>query len=688
MENNSNSETKGSGNSPGSHKDKPNSKNEFHWKRAARTSLIWVFIFSAAIFISNLFTNEGQNRSTITYQKYREFLEDRKISDVVVIEKTVTGNLSALETIEDEAGISKEINKFEVILPFVDKEVMAEWDGFGVEYTFKEKSIDWTGYFLNILPWLLIIAFWIFLMRRMQGGGSGMKSIFNFGKSKARIWTSDKPKVTFDDIAGCVEAKEELNEVIDFLKKPNRFQKLGATIPKGVLLVGRPGTGKTLLARAVAGEAGVPFFSLSGADFVEMFVGVGASRVRDLFEQGTKNSPCIIFIDELDAVGRQRGAGLGGGHDEREQTLNQLLVEMDGFESNDGVILIAATNRPDVLDPALLRPGRFDRQIVVSLPDIKGRLKILQVHVKDIPLDDSVDLKLIARGTPRFSGADLANLLNESALIAAVRGKNSVEMADLTEAKDKVLMGKERRSLVLSEKEKENTAYHEAGHALVSLFTPGTDPVEKVTIIPRGFSLGSTWSFPEEDRYSENRTYLRNQLTILMGGRAAEILVFDEMTTGAKQDIQSSTEIARNMVCEWGMSDELGPLAYGKKNEQIFLGRELSQSRDYSDSIALTIDKEVKELVTTAYDRAMKLLEDNRAKLDLLAHALLEYETLDKDEISTLLETGEVSSALKKKFENIRNEASSEPSSDQEAPPRTQKGGPRPSSPDLAPGQA
>jgi cell division protease FtsH len=361
---------------------------------------------------------------------------------------------------------------------------------------------------------------------------------------------------------------------------------------------------------------------------------------------------------------------------------------MDGFESNDGVILIAATNRPDVLDPALLRPGRFDRQIVVSLPDIKGRLKILQVHVKDIPLDDSVDLKLIARGTPRFSGADLANLLNESALIAAVRGKNSVEMADLTEAKDKVLMGKERRSLVLSEKEKENTAYHEAGHALVSLFTPGTDPVEKVTIIPRGFSLGSTWSFPEEDRYSENRTYLRNQLTILMGGRAAEILVFDEMTTGAKQDIQSSTEIARNMVCEWGMSDELGPLAYGKKNEQIFLGRELSQSRDYSDSIALTIDKEVKELVTTAYDRAIKLLEDNRAKLDLLAHALLEYETLDKDEISTLLETGEVSSALKKKFEDIRNEASSEPSSDQEAPPRTQKGGPRPSSPDLAPGQA
>ncbi len=546
------------------------------------------------------------------------------------------------------------------------------------------------SWYMNLLmswfPMLVLIGVWIFFMRQMHVGGS---KALSFGKSKARLVSEpDKKKVTFKDVAGVEEAKDELVEIVEFLRDPPKFTRLGARIPKGVLLVGPPGTGKTLLARSIAGEADVPFFQSSGSGFVEMFVGVGASRVRDLFEQGKTNAPCIVFIDEIDAVGRHRGAGLGGGHDEREQTLNQLLVEMDGFESNDGVILIAATNRPDVLDPALLRPGRFDRQIVVSLPDIKGRLKILQVHVKDIPLDDSVDLKLIARGTPRFSGADLANLLNESALIAAVRGKNSVEMADLTEAKDKVLMGKERRSLVLSEKEKENTAYHEAGHALVSLFTPGTDPVEKVTIIPRGFSLGSTWSFPEEDRYSENRTYLRNQLTILMGGRAAEILVFDEMTTGAKQDIQSSTEIARNMVCEWGMSDELGPLAYGKKNEQIFLGRELSQSRDYSDSIALTIDKEVKELVTTAYDRAIKLLEDNRAKLDLLAHALLEYETLDKDEISTLLETGEVSSALKKKFEDIRNEASSEPSSDQEAPPRTQKGGPRPSSPDLAPGQA
>jgi cell division protease FtsH len=475
--------------------------------------------------------------------------------------------------------------------------------------------------------------------------------------------------------------------LVDFLRDPPKFTRLGARIPKGVLLVGPPGTGKTLLAKAIAGEADVPFFQISGSGFVEMFVGVGASRVRDLFEQGKANAPCIIFIDEIDAVGRHRGAGLGGGHDEREQTLNQLLVEMDGFESNDGVILVAATNRPDVLDPALLRPGRFDRQIVVSLPDINGRLQILHVHVKDIPLDDSVDLELIARGTPRFSGADLANLLNESALIAAGLGKNAVEMTDMTEAKDKVLMGKERRSLVLSDKEKENTAYHEAGHALVSILTPGSDPIEKVTIIPRGFSLGSTWSFPEEDRYSENRTYLRIQLNILMGGRAAEMLVFDEMTTGAKQDIQTSTGIARNMVCEWGMSDELGPLAYGKKNEQIFLGREISQSRDYSDSIAMTIDKEIKDLVTSAYDRAMNLLKDNRDKLDLLAKALREFETLDRDDINTLLDTGEVPNSRKKKFEATQKAVSHSPSSEQEAPPRPQKGS-QPSPPNLAPGQA
>ncbi len=544
------------------------------------------------------------------------------------------------------------------------------------------------SWYMNLLlswfPMLILLGVWIFFMRQMQVGGS---KALSFGKSKARLVNeTSKKKVTFEDVAGIDEAKEELEEIVEFLRDPPKFTRLGARIPKGVLLVGPPGTGKTLLGRAIAGEADVPFFQMSGSGFVEMFVGVGASRVRDLFEQGKSNAPCIIFIDEIDAVGRHRGAGLGGGPDEREQTLNQLLVEMDGFESNDGVILIAATNRPDVLDPALLRPGRFDRQVVVSLPDIKGRLKILQVHSKNVPLDDGVELELIARGTPRMSGADLANLLNEGALLAARNGRNAVAMADLIEAKDKVLMGKERRSLILSEKERENTAYHEAGHTLVALLTPGTDPVEKVTIIPRGFSLGSTWSFPEEDRYSENRTYLRNQLTILMGGRAAEILVFDEMTTGAKQDILTSTDIARSMVCDWGMSDELGPLAYGKKQEQIFIGRELSQSRDYSDSIAMAIDNEVKNLVTTAYGRALKLLTDNRDKLELFAKALLEYETLSTKDIKNLMDTGDVTDALKKKDIAGPKNASISSGPGKETP--RPQGSSRPSPPDLAPGEA
>ena len=547
-----------------------------------------------------------------------------------------------------------------------------------------EQNSWYVKLFLSWFPMLVLLGVWIFFMRQMHVGGS---KALSFGKSKAQLVSDPaKKKMTFKDVAGIEEAQEELEELVDFLRDPQKFTRLGARIPKGVLLVGPPGTGKTLLARAIAGEADVPFFQISGSSFVEMFVGVGASRVRDLFEQGKANAPCIVFIDEIDAVGRHRGAGLGGGHDEREQTLNQLLVEMDGFESNDGVILISATNRPDVLDPALLRPGRFDRQIVVSLPDINGRLKILRVHSKEIPLDNPADLELIARGTPRFSGADLANLLNESALIAARLGRESVENADLIEAKDKVLMGKERRSLVLSEKEKENTAYHEAGHALVALLTPGTDPVEKVTIIPRGFSLGSTWSFPEEDRYSENRTFLLKQLDILMGGRAAEILVFNEMTTGAKQDIHNSTEIARNMVCEWGMSEKLGPLAYGKKHEQIFLGRELSQSRDYSDSIAMLIDEEVKKLITSASENSINLLRDNRSKLDLLANALLEYETLDREDINSLLDTGEAPVALKKKQEARQNETNHFPRTKPKSP--SPRAGSKPSPPDLAPGQA
>ncbi len=528
---------------------------------------------------------------------------------------------------------------------------------------------------------LVMLGVWIFFMRQMQMGGS---KALSFGKSKARMMPeSAKKKITFADVAGIEEAKEELEELVDFLRDPQKFTRLGARIPKGVLMVGPPGTGKTLLARAIAGEADVPFFSISGSSFVEMFVGVGASRVRDLFEQGKANAPCIIFIDEIDAVGRHRGAGLGGGHDEREQTLNQLLVEMDGFESNDGVILMAATNRPDVLDPALLRPGRFDRQIVVSLPDIKGRLAILKVHAEKVPLAESVELNLIARGTPRFAGADLANLLNESALLAARRGKQSVENEDLMEAKDKVLMGKERRSMALSEKEKKNTAYHEAGHALVALLIPGTDPVEKVTIIPRGFSLGSTWSSPLEDRYSNDKTFLTNQLACLMGGRAAEMLVFDELTTGAKADIQTSTDLARSMVCEWGMSEKLGPLSYGKKHEQIFLGREISQHRDYSDQVALEIDNEVKNMVSSSYERAYKLLEENRDKLNLLANALLEYETIDLKDIESLMETGEISRSRKRKDEVGEGNTPVAPKPEEK--PRED---PQSSPTDLAPGQA
>ncbi|MEE9240749.1 MAG: ATP-dependent zinc metalloprotease FtsH, partial [bacterium] len=558
---------------------------------------LWLIIGLIMVGLFQAFNGARSLDRSVVYSDFIQSVNEGQVTEVLIQGNNIRGRYVGGKIFKTYAP--KDTNLIETLRA----------KGVRISAEPAEQNSWYMNLLLSWFPMLLLLGVWVFFMRQMHVGGS---KALSFGKSKARLVSEPlKKKVTFKDVAGIEEAQEELEELVEFLRDPPKFTRLGARIPKGVLLVGPPGTGKTLLARAIAGEADVPFFQISGSSFVEMFVGVGASRVRDLFEQGKSNAPCIIFIDEIDAVGRHRGAGLVGGHDEREQTLNQLLVEMDGFESNDGVILIAATNRPDVLDPALLRPGRFDRQIVVSLPDIKGRLKILQVHVRNIPLDDSVELELIARGTPRLCGADLANLLNEAALLAARYGRNAVAMADLMEAKDKVLMGKERRSLVLSDKERKNTAYHEAGHSLVALLTPGTDPVEKVTIIPRGFSLGSTWSFPEEDRYSENRTYLANQLTILMGGRAAEMLVFDEMTTGAKQDIQTSTDIARNMVCEWGMSEKLGPLAYGKKQEQIFLGRELSQSRDYSDSIAMTIDNEVKNLVTSAYDRAMKLLTEN-----------------------------------------------------------------------------
>ena len=623
--------------SPDKKQDK-NQSDQFQWRRAGKTSFVWVLIIISAVFLSNLFTGKGVDQVEIQYSEYRRFLTDRLIAKAEIVDNEFYGELSETQTVLNAGGISQDVLKFRLKLPFVDREVMNEWDQYKVDYTFKQKSIDWTGYFLNILPWIAILAFWIFLMRRMQGGG-GMKSIFNFGKSKAKIWTSDMPKVTFNDVAGCVEAKEELKEVVDFLKKPKRYQKLGAKIPRGVLLVGAPGTGKTLLARAIAGEANVAFFSLSGADFVEMFVGVGASRVRDLFDQGKKNQPCIIFIDELDAVGRQRGAGLGGGHDEREQTLNALLVEMDGFETQEDIILMAATNRPDVLDSALLRPGRFDRQVVVDAPDLKGRLGILQVHTKKIVMNKKkVDLNAIAKGTPGMVGADLENIVNEAALLAARKKKRSVDMTDFEEAKDKVMMGVQRKSVILSEGEKKTTAYHEAGHSLVAAQTKGADPVHKVTIIPRGRALGVTMQLPIDEKHGYSKTYIEGRLAILMGGRAAEELIFNELTTGAGNDIEQATQIARKMVCEWGMSDVLGPMTFGKKNEEIFLGREIQSHRDFSEVTARMIDEEVVRIVRKAQSTAEQVLNDNIDLLHNLAKALLEHETIDGVEVDTIME--------------------------------------------------
>ncbi|HUF93937.1 MAG TPA: ATP-dependent zinc metalloprotease FtsH [Candidatus Limnocylindria bacterium] len=503
-------------------------------------------------------------------------------------------------------------------------------------------SNPWYAIFLQWVPMLLFIGVWIFFMRQMQGGGA---KALSFGKARARLISDKQNKVTFQDVAGVDEAKEELREIIDFLKDPQKFQKLGGKIPKGVLLVGPPGTGKTLLARAIAGEASVPFFSISGSDFVEMFVGVGASRVRDLFEQGKKHAPCIIFMDEIDAVGRHRGAGLGGGHDEREQTLNQLLVEMDGFETNEGVILIAATNRPDVLDPALLRPGRFDRQVVVPRPDVKGREEILRVHARRIPLAPNVELKVLARGTPGFSGADLANLVNESALLAARQNKKLVEMPDFENAKDKVLMGVERRSMIISDSEKRIIAYHEAGHALVADFLPGADPLHKVTIIPRGRALGLTMQLPMDDKYNYSRDYLINRITILLGGRTAEEIVLLQQTTGAGDDLEKATEMARKMVCEWGMSEKLGPLTFGKTEEHIFLGREMARQKDYSEDTALAIDSEIKRIVMDCATRARQIIEENIEKLHALARALLERESLDSEEIARILRTRPFSEA-------------------------------------------
>ena len=583
---------------------------------------MWLVIGLTMILLFNLFNKPQLQHVDISYSDFVNSVESGAISKVTIEGDQITGAL--------RGG-----NDFKTVAPD-DSELIPMLRTKGVDISVKQKED--TPWYVTILvswfPMLLLIGVWIFFMRQMQGGGRGAMS---FGKTRARLMEKGETNVTFKDVAGIEEAKEELSEIIDFLKDPKKFTRLGARIPKGVLLAGAPGTGKTLLAKAIAGEAEVPFFTISGSDFVEMFVGVGASRVRDLFVQGKKNAPCIVFIDEIDAVGRHRGAGLGGGHDEREQTLNQLLVEMDGFESSDGVIIVAATNRPDVLDPALLRPGRFDRQVIVPIPDVRGREKILEVYGRKTAVADNIEWPIIARGTPGFTGADLENMVNEAALLAARGGGDKVTMAHLDQAKDKVMMGAERRSMIITDKEKEVTAYHEAGHALVAILLPNTDPIHKVTIIPRGRALGLTMQLPTEERHTHSKKYLINRICILLGGRSAESLVFDDITTGAGNDIEQATTLARKMVCEWGMSG-MGPLTYGKKEEQVFLGRDIGQQRDYSEDTAVRIDKEVKDLVESANNTSRKLLADNLQVLHDMAHALLEKETIVLEDIQNIIE--------------------------------------------------
>jgi cell division protease FtsH len=590
-----------------------------------KTIIFWVFIFACLVVLWQVFQKSagtGKDQE-IAWSDFLQDAQQGQVSDVTVTDREVRGHLRA-----DKGA-------FHVTVPANYPHLFDVLDQNKVKVNIKNTDGNgWWNILIQFSPVIVIGALWFFMIRQMQSGGNKAMS---FGKSRARLLSMQQKKITFKDVAGVDEAKEELQEIIEFLREAQKFQKLGGRIPKGVLLVGPPGTGKTLLARAVAGEANVPFFSISGSDFVEMFVGVGASRVRDLFEQGKKNAPCIIFIDEIDAVGRHRGAGLGGGHDEREQTLNQLLVEMDGFESNDGVILVAATNRPDVLDPALLRPGRFDRRVVVGRPDVRGREEVLRVHAKKVPLSDDVDLRVMARGTPGFSGADLANMVNEAALNAARMNRKAVAMIDFELAKDKVLMGAERKSMLLTDEEKRVTAYHEAGHALVAAMRDHADPLHKVTIIPRGMALGVTMQLPEDDKHTVTKDYLETQLAILMGGRIAEEIFLKQMTTGAGNDIERASDLARKMVCEYGMSG-MGPLTFGKKEEQIFLGREISQHRDFSEETARQIDAEVRGLVDTAYRSAYEILDTHKDMMHAMASALLERETLDANEIRMLLD--------------------------------------------------
>lgn len=589
-----------------------------------RNLMLWALIAMAMVMLFNMFQQPQGGAHRVPYTDFLAQVESGQILSVTMQGHTLVGRTADNQTVQTYAPQDSGL-----VERLLEKKVVIKAEPPEAQPWYMTVLISW-------FPMLLLIGVWVFFMRQMQGGSGKAMS---FGRSRARLLNQDGgARVTFADVAGVDEAKEELSEVVEFLSNPKKFTRLGGRIPKGVLLVGPPGTGKTLLARAVAGEAGVPFFSISGSDFVEMFVGVGASRVRDLFIQGKKNAPCLIFIDEIDAVGRKRGAGLGGGHDEREQTLNQLLVEMDGFESNEGVILIAATNRPDVLDPALLRPGRFDRQVVVPTPDLRGRRRILEVHTKRTPLEDDVDLEVLARGTPGFSGADLENLVNEAALQAAKQNQERLDMRDFEFAKDKVLMGRERRSLILSDEEKRITAYHEAGHALAARLLPGSDPVHKVTIIPRGRALGVTMQLPEEDRHGYSRNYLRNTLVVLLGGRVAEELIFDDITTGASNDIERVTRTARKMVCEWGMSDSIGTLAIGETGEEVFIGREWVQNKNYSEDTARLVDAEVKRIVEEAHSRCRKLLQENDATLHRIAQALLERETISGYELDLLME--------------------------------------------------
>ncbi|HWQ00199.1 MAG TPA: ATP-dependent zinc metalloprotease FtsH, partial [Vicinamibacterales bacterium] len=590
-----------------------------------KTLVFWLVLVVVAVLIWNFSTGLQGPEQPITFSEFIKKVDEGEVEEVKFVGCCeITGRFKVGTTTRFRTYAPPQFEGLANKL--VEKNVIVHAE--------KEQPSPWASVFYSYAPILLMIGFWIFIVRQMQSGGN---KALSFGKSRAKLSSSAQKKVTFKDVAGVDEAKEELQEIIEFLREPQKFQKLGGRIPKGVLLMGPPGTGKTLLARAVAGEANVPFFSISGSDFVEMFVGVGASRVRDLFEQGKKNAPCIIFIDEIDAVGRHRGAGLGGGHDEREQTLNQLLVEMDGFESNEGVILIAATNRPDVLDPALLRPGRFDRRIVVNRPDVKGREGILSVHTKKIPLADDVDIHLLARSTSGFSGADLANLVNEAALNAARYNQKVVRMADFEFAKDKVLMGSERRSMIITDEEKKVTAVHEAGHALLACLLPHADPIHKVTIIPRGMALGVTMQVPVDDKHNYSRDYLNDRIAILLGGRIAEEITTGTLTTGAGNDLEQSTELARRMVCEWGMSDAMGPLTFGKKEEQIFLGREIAQHQDYSEDTAIRIDQEIKRIVTDNYQRARQLLEANRHILMRIAEELLQREVLDAEQVKRIV---------------------------------------------------